>query len=87
LPNIRLQVVSFEQTARTVAGFPFTILRFPEEELSDVVYLEQLTSALYLDKPTDVEHYAITMDRSCLTAASPDRTTSIFHELLADGGH
>ena len=35
------------------------ILRFPDEELPDVVYIEQLTSALYLDKRDDVDHYAV----------------------------
>ena len=40
------------------AGGPFTILRFAEPDLPDIVYLEQLTSALYLDKRVDVDHYA-----------------------------
>ncbi|GAA4942706.1 hypothetical protein GCM10023238_05700 [Streptomyces heliomycini] len=35
----------------------FTVLSFPESDLSDVVYLEQLTSALYLDKAEDVAQY------------------------------
>jgi len=85
-PNIRLQVVSLERAAPTAAGFPFTILRFSEEGLPDVVYLEHLTSALYLDKPGDVEHYAITMDRSCLTAASPDRTVVFLRDRLEKAG-
>jgi hypothetical protein len=35
-------------------------LRFAERDLPDVVYLEQLTSALYLDKREDVDHYRST---------------------------
>jgi hypothetical protein len=81
-PNIRLQIVPFTHTAPAAAGFPFTILRFSEFELSDVVYLEQLTGAQYLDKRTEVEHYAITMERSCMQAAPPERTVAILHEVL-----
>jgi hypothetical protein len=40
-------------SGRSVEG-SFSILRFAEPDLSDVVYLEQLTSALYLDNPEDV---------------------------------
>ena len=38
-------------------------MRFPEAELPDVVYVEQLTSALYLDKREDVERYSEVMDQ------------------------
>jgi hypothetical protein len=84
LPTIRLQMMSFEQAPPTGAGFPFTILRFTEPELSDVVYLEHLTGALSLDKPLDVEHYAITLDRSCLTAATPDSTAAMIRAVLEE---
>ena len=56
------------------AGGPFTILRFREPDLPDIVYLEQLTSALYLDKRVDVDHYAMVMDRLCAQVEPPDRT-------------
>jgi len=45
------------------------ILRFAEPDLPDVVYLEQLTSALYLDKRESVDHYMAVMERLCLAAA------------------
>ena len=51
--------------AHAAAGGAFTILRFPDQDLPDVVYVEQLTSALYLDKRDDVDHYATAMERLC----------------------
>lgn len=84
LPCVQLQVVPFSQATPPTAGFAFTILRFAERELSDVVYLEQLTAAQYLDKPAEVEHYAITMDRSCLMAAPPDRTVGLLENALEE---
>jgi transcriptional regulator with XRE-family HTH domain len=82
LPNVRLQVVPFHQGSAAPAGFPFAILRFAEPELPDVVYVEQLTGAVYLDKPGDVEQYALAMERSCLEAEPPERTVAILDAAL-----
>jgi hypothetical protein len=84
LPNVRLQVVGFEVGGHAAAGGAFTILRFPEPDLPDVVYVEQLTSALYLDKRDDVDHYAAAMERVCVEADPPDRTIKILHGMLDD---
>jgi hypothetical protein len=85
LPNVRIQVVRFHQGGP--AGFPFTILRFAEPELPDVVYVEQLTGAVYLDKPTDVERYAVAMERSCLEAEPPERTAVLLGDMLHEIAH
>jgi transcriptional regulator with XRE-family HTH domain len=45
-PNVRLQIIPFHAGGHAAAGGPFAILRFPEPELPDVVYVEQLTSAI-----------------------------------------
>jgi hypothetical protein len=66
------------------AGGPFTIVRFDEPDLLDVVYLEQLTSALYLDKRPDVEQYLTVMDRLSVQAAPPDRTPRLLKTILAE---
>ncbi|MBW8486149.1 helix-turn-helix domain-containing protein [Actinomadura parmotrematis] len=84
LPNVTLQVVPFGAGGHAAAGGPFTILRFAEPGLSDVVFLEQLTSALYLDKPTDVDTYMRAMNNLCITAMRPDHTVAFLKELLAD---
>lgn len=68
LPNVTLQVVPFDLGGHAAAGGPFTILRFAEPDLPNVVYLEQLTSALYLDKHEDVDHYLAVMERLCTDA-------------------
>jgi transcriptional regulator with XRE-family HTH domain len=70
LPNVTLQIVPFIVGPHAAAGGPFTILRFPEPDLPDVVYLEQLNSALYLDQRDDVTDYMAVMDRLCIQAAT-----------------
>jgi transcriptional regulator with XRE-family HTH domain len=74
LPNVALQIAPLRYGGHAAAGGPFTILRFREPDLPDIVYLEQLTSALYLDKRVDVDHYAMVMDRLCAQVEPPDRT-------------
>ena len=66
LPNVTLQIVLFPAGPPAAADGPFTILRFPEPDLPDLVYLEQLISALYLDQPDDVAGYLTVMDQLCL---------------------
>jgi Domain of unknown function (DUF5753) len=62
-------------------------MRFPEEDLPDVVYLEQLTSALYLDKREDVERYSEVMERLSVESEPPERTADLLGEMLQDLDH
>lgn len=81
-PNVVLQVVPFRFGGHAGAGGPFSILRFAgASDVPDIVYLEQLTSALYLDKRTDVEDYLATMDLLCVQALQPRETVNFLREL------
>lgn len=74
LPNIRLRVMPARSEGITGEGGPFTILRFTEPELPDVVYVEHLTSAIYLDRRSDVDCYQAVMDTLLLEADPPAST-------------
>ena len=80
-PNVDVQVLPFRSGAHAAAGGSFTILRFAEPDLPDIVYLEQLTSAVYLDKPADVELYRRAMDRIATAAATPDNSRALLTRL------
>ena len=82
LPNVTLQIAPFSVGGLAAAGGPVTILRFQEPDLPDIVYLEQLTSALYLDKADDVDNYLAVMDRLCAEAEPPGRTARFLREIL-----
>ena len=69
--QVTLQVVPFDRGGHAAAGGSFTVLRFSEPEVPDVVYLEQLTSALYLDKREDVDHYMEVMNHLSTEALTP----------------
>ncbi|MBF6175738.1 helix-turn-helix domain-containing protein [Nocardia blacklockiae] len=75
--NIVVQVLPYAVGGHAAAGSSFTMLRFAEPELPDIVYLEQLTSALYLDRPRDLELYRHVMDTLSVQAATPDRSREL----------
>jgi transcriptional regulator with XRE-family HTH domain len=83
-PNITLQVMPFRFGGHAAEGGAFTLMRFPEEDLPDVVYIEQLTGALYLDKPDDVEKYSEVIERLGVKGTSPERTNEILSGMLKD---
>ncbi|HEU4543287.1 MAG TPA: helix-turn-helix transcriptional regulator [Jiangellaceae bacterium] len=84
LTNVRIQVIPFVTGGHAAAGGAFTVLRFPEPDLSDVVYIEQMNSALYLDKPEDVDFYTAMIEQLCIQAEPPARTPEILDEILRD---
>ena len=57
LPHVELQVIPFESGAHPALGRSFVILSFADPADPDVVYLEGLTSALYLEDAAEVECY------------------------------
>lgn len=84
LPNVTLQVVPFQAGGHAAAGGAFSILRFSDPDIQDIAYLEQLTSALYLDKSADVDHYLMVMDRLSAEAMPPDETAKLLARTLED---
>ena len=83
-PNITLQVMPFRYGGHAADGGAFTIMRFPETDLPDVVYMEYLTGAHYIDKPEEVERYAAVMERLSVAGTSPDRTREILAGMLKE---
>jgi transcriptional regulator with XRE-family HTH domain len=84
LPNVTLQIVPFGVGAHAAAGGPFTILRFPEPDLPDLVYLEQLNSAVYLDHPDDVTDYMTVMNRLAIQAETDAASRDVLRAILKE---
>jgi len=84
LPNVTLQVLPFHAGAHAAEAGAFTLLRFPEPDLPDVVYIEQLTGALYLDKRDDAYVHMAAMDRLGVESAPPRTTVEILGRILQE---
>ncbi|MFJ7152220.1 helix-turn-helix domain-containing protein [Streptomyces sp. NPDC100445] len=81
-PNVRLQVMPFGFGGHSGESGAFTILSFPDADLSDVVYVEQLTSALYLDKREDVAQYEQALKELQQDSPGPDESRDLLRGLL-----
>lgn len=84
LPNVTIQVAPFDRGGHAAAGGPFTILRFTEPALPDIVYLEQLTSATYLDKREDLDNYTMVIDRLSVEALSATESIDFLRDMVKD---
>ncbi|MFD6415554.1 helix-turn-helix domain-containing protein [Streptomyces sp. NPDC060194] len=80
--NVTLQVVPFSFGGHAGEGGAFTLLGFPESDLSDVVFLEQLTGALYIDKHEEVALYDRAMARLTEESPNPGDTRDLLRGLL-----
>jgi transcriptional regulator with XRE-family HTH domain len=83
-PAVTLQILPFGVGGHSGGGGPFTILRFAEPDLRDVIYIEQLTNAIYLDKPAEVDRYLEVMEQLCLQAEPAANTAKQLRQILAD---
>jgi transcriptional regulator with XRE-family HTH domain len=84
LPRVTVQVVPFRRGGHAGAGGSFTVLRFRQADLPDIAYIEQLTSALYLERRSDVDHYMEVMNRLSAEALTPAGTTRFLKEIIRE---
>ncbi len=81
-PNITIQVIPFQAGGHPVVSGSFSLLQFAEHDLPDVVYLEQLHSAQYLDKPDTVAAYQAAMDQLSAVALNPATSRALLRSAL-----
>jgi Domain of unknown function (DUF5753)/Helix-turn-helix domain len=65
-----------------VAPVGFSLLRFSDALLADVVYVDHLTGASYLDRPADVTRYAAKLDRMGRSSPPAEQTPAIIERML-----
>jgi len=83
-PGLTIQISPFLTGASYAAPGSFSILHFATDDLPDVVYVEQLTSAVYLDKRADVDRYIEAMDHISAAGTTPGQTTDLIRSMLAE---
>ncbi len=84
LPQVTVQVVPFRRGGHAAAGGSFSVLRFGEPDLPDVVYIEQLTSALYLEGRADVDHYMEILNQLSAEALTPADSARLIKEIIQE---
>jgi transcriptional regulator with XRE-family HTH domain len=81
LPNVRIQVLPLSAGGHAAGGGSVTMLRFHESELPDVVYLEQMLTAVYLSRPEDSAHYREVLNLLAAQAGDLSATTATLERL------
>ena len=84
LRQVTIQVIPFGRGGHAAAGGSFSVLRFGDPDVPDVVYLEHLTSALYLDSRDDVDHYLEVMNHLSTEALTPAASTRFIAEITKE---
>nr|WSZ97408.1 helix-turn-helix domain-containing protein [Streptomyces sp. NBC_00857] len=83
-PNVTLQIAEFASGHHPGTYSPFVLFRFAIPEMQDIVYIEYLTGALYLDGPSEVSGHMEAMDRMVVQAESANRTKEILAAFRAE---
>jgi transcriptional regulator with XRE-family HTH domain len=81
-PNVTIQVIPFRAGGHAAAGGSFSLLHFAENDLPDVVYMEQLTGAQYLDNPDTVAGYRVVMDELSGESLDPAGSLELIRSVL-----
>jgi transcriptional regulator with XRE-family HTH domain len=81
-PQVTLQIMPFDRGGHSAAGGSFAILRFADSDLPDIVYIEQLTGALYLDRPEEIDHYREVMNSLSAEAETPAESERQLKQLI-----
>jgi len=82
-PQVTMQIMPFDRGGHSAAGGSFAILRFAEADLPDIVYIEQLTGALYLDRPEEIDHYREVMNSLSAEAETPAESERQLKNLIS----
>ena len=82
-PNVALQVLPLSGGTHAGGG-AFSLMRFSDPELPDVVYVENLLSALYVDKVEHVERYTEVMDRLSVQGLTPEASFEFISKMIAN---
>ncbi|WNM33787.1 helix-turn-helix transcriptional regulator [Streptomyces sp. Li-HN-5-11] len=78
--RVTVQVAEFADGPHPGTYAPFSLFRFAEPELPDMVYTEYLTGALYLDSRKEVSAHLEVLDHMTARAASAERTRKLLRE-------
>jgi len=83
LPNVTLQILPFEAGAHAGMDGPFAILEFEEERDADVVFTDNATGGLFMEKTEELQKYTVIFETIVATALTPEESIEMI-ELLVE---
>lgn len=84
LPNVTVQVLPFVAGAHAGINGSFHVLEFPDPETPRVVYVDNLTSSLYLERSREVGKFRLAFEELQTSALTPDESTSMIADMAKE---
>ncbi|MFE4373994.1 helix-turn-helix domain-containing protein [Streptomyces sp. NPDC056835] len=84
LPHVTVQVLPFDMGAHPGITGHYAILEFPDASDSSVVYIEGVTSDLYLEKANDVQRYSVMYEHLRAQALNADQTRQFIADIAKE---
>ncbi|TDD80087.1 transcriptional regulator [Actinomadura darangshiensis] len=82
-PNVTVQIAPFGISGRIAGDGPLTLVRFPQQSLQDMVYLERPDKAVYPVRRVEIERHWHVFNTLVTEAAPPEQTPQILAGILA----
>ncbi|MGY5011081.1 helix-turn-helix domain-containing protein [Streptomyces sp. 900105755] len=82
LPHVTMQIVPLDLTNASAPAIPVTYLRFGGLDLPDIVYLEHIKSANFLEDRDETEEYRVALDRLADEALNPRESLTLLRDTL-----
>jgi transcriptional regulator with XRE-family HTH domain len=84
LPNVTLQILPFAAGAHAGMDGTFVILEFEEEGDADVVFIDNATGGLFLEKVEELRKYISIFDTIRATALPPEASIKMIESLVEE---
>ncbi|MEU6230129.1 helix-turn-helix transcriptional regulator [Streptomyces sp. NPDC047042] len=84
LPHVTVQVIPFDMGAHPGLNGQYAILEFPDAADSSVVYIEGVTSDLYLEKAQDVQKYSVMYEHLRAQALNVEQSRQFIADLAKE---
>ncbi|WP_369214296.1 helix-turn-helix domain-containing protein [Streptomyces flavofungini] len=84
LPHVTVQVIPFDMGAHPGLNGQYAILEFPDAADSSVVYIEGVTSDLYLEKANDVQQYSVMYEHLRAQALNVEQSRQLIADIAKD---
>ncbi|GAQ66940.1 MULTISPECIES: helix-turn-helix domain-containing protein [Streptomyces] len=84
LPHVTVQVIPFDMGAHPGLNGQYAILEFPDASDSSVVYIEGVTSDLYLEKPADVQKYSVMYEHLRAQALNVEQSRQLIGQIAKE---
>ncbi|WP_055490926.1 helix-turn-helix transcriptional regulator [Streptomyces sp. TP-A0356] len=83
-PHVTVQIVPLDVTNASAPAIPVTYLRFGGLDLPDIVYLEHIRSAHFLEDRDETEEYRVALDRLADEALDPRESLALLRKTLEE---